>query len=92
MLLQQIRYPSCIEQKAIYMPICSTAMKDIEARLNTSSLKLNDMDADDLHRLFGPRKISPEQKSRNIGQSEFELLVQYFILRNPSVEPPKKEK
>ena len=72
-------------------------VRAMETKLNTSSLKLNDMDADHLHQLFGPRKISPEQEHdllnfRNIGQGEFELSVQYFVLRNPSVKPPKRKK
>ena len=50
-----------------------------------------------LHHLFNPKTLSSEQiqdllNFRDVGQKEYDLRVESYILRNPSVVPPKHRK
>ena len=50
-----------------------------------------------LYHLFNPKTLSSEQiqdllNFRGVGQKEYDLRVESYILRNPSVKPPKHRK
>ena len=73
-------------------------IKSMVSKLETSpSLKLDSTENDHLCHLFSPKIISVEQQCdllhvRDIGQREFELLIECYILRNPSVKVPNRRK
>ena len=62
-------------------------------KLGTSTLSSGSA----LHHLFNPKTLSSEQiqdllNFRDVGQKEYDLRVESYILRNPSVKPPKHRK
>ena len=70
--------------------------KQVEKLSLSTVLSLEARD-DSLHHLFNLKKPTPEQMHdllnfREIGQTEFERRVEYYILRSPSVRPPKRQK
>ncbi len=68
-----------------------------EAKLGTNSTLTLDSNISSLHHIFSKKEASVEQVHdlltfRDIGQREFEHRVEYFILRNPSVQAPTRRK
>lgn len=67
----------------------------VVAVLNKESTMLVDKHEDTLLHLFNHKQPTPEQvhdfiNFMEIGQREFEFQVEYSILRNPSVPPPRQ--
>ena len=61
-----------------------------------ASSQLNNTYDNILH-LFTTKKLTPEQQHdlvnfRDIGQEEFENRVNYYILKNPSIQAPRRRK
>lgn len=66
-------------------------------KLNSSSTLIVDSNQTSLCHLFNRMQPTPEQvhdllNIRDIGQTEFEIRVEYYTLRNPSVKPSKHRK
>lgn len=66
-------------------------------KLNSSSILIVDSNLTSLCHLFNRMQPTPEQvhdllNFRDIRQTEFEIRVEYYTLRNPSVKPPKHHK
>ena len=62
-----------------------------------ASSQLNNTSDNILQHLFMTKKLTPEQEHdlvnfRDIGQEEFENRVNYYVLKNPSVQAPRRRK
>jgi len=101
--LESQLYPEKTNRAAILNSIYSSTASDKQleinikcqvAKLGNSSLKL-DCSESTLCHLFNSKRLTPEQEHdllnfREIGQKEFENRIKYYVLKTPSVKPPKK--
>ena len=65
-------------------------------KLETSSLS-NQQNKSGLCHIFSPKPLTAEQTQeilsfREVGQSDYEAGVEYYVIRKPSVKPPKHQK
>ena len=81
-------------------PECMKHTSNVQAqvqKLKTDSVSFPKFHASNLQHLFNSKAITPQQSHdllnfREIGQIEYQRNVDYYILRTPSVKPPKHRK
>ena len=83
---------TCIHSTELESKKLEGNIRSMLQKLSTSTLA-NGSEA--LHHLFNPKTLSSEQIQdlfRDVGQKEYDLRVESYILCNPSVKPPKHRK